>query len=157
MGEDMSPIKQFTNLQAIIDFAIEKEEESADFYRDLLKKVKLRKVIDEIQKLINVEVGHKNMLKSLNVKAFAAKIITPNVDLRISEYIAEVEPDPSMSLKDLFNIAMHREQKAAELYRQIAKFFDGEEKQLFENLASEETDHKHFFETKWDWESVRTS
>lgn len=142
--------KKIKNLQDILKFAIDKEEKSIRFYSGLLDKVRSPRVANEIRDIIKTEEEHKQLFESIDADEFVKKLIEPSIDLRIAEYVDEVEPKPHMSVKDLFNIAMHREQRSVDLYRHLASLFDGEPRKFFENLAAEESDHKLLFESKWD-------
>lgn len=145
--EEISPSEE---LKEIINFAIESEQESMDFYNELAGKVKSQDVAKELREIADMEKGHRDRLKGIDVNAYVQTLTKPITNLRISDYIFEQKPSPEMSLQDLFNIAMHRERKATELYRDLAKLFAGPSRQLFENLAAEETSHEHHFENRWN-------
>ena len=141
---------QSIDLQEIIQFAIEGEEESVAFYSHLVKKVKSQKVIQEIHHLIEMEENHVARLKEINIAAFSQRLPKKTFDLKIDDYRLDKKPTPHMSLEDLLEIAIQREQKSAELYTDLAKLFPHPEKGVFENLAAEESSHRHHFELKLD-------
>lgn len=148
----MSVVKE---LEDIIAFAIEREQESVDFYADLLTRVNSHAVAAEISKMINMEAGHRDMLKKIDIDNFAKRLNNKCINLHMAEFTIEKKPTPNMPIKDLFNLAMHRELKSYELYTDLAQLFSGDEKRLFENLAAEECHHKHFFEEKWYKENLK--
>ena len=55
-------------LKEILNFAIEREQEAADFYYELAGKVKSQGIKDELNKFAKMEEGHRDKLKSLDVK-----------------------------------------------------------------------------------------
>jgi len=140
---------QYQELKDIINFAIEKEQESVDFYKSLLAMVKSHAVAEAIRNIVKMEERHKASLEKLDIMACARQLRKQAVHLRIVDYVVEEKPRPEMTLQDLLNIAMHRESKSIELYTDLSKLFAKDEKQLFENLAAEESRHTHAFESKW--------
>ena len=73
------------------------------------------------------------------------------VDLKMTDYLVDVEETPEMTYQDALIIAMKREQVAFKLYTDMAaKIEDAELKSLFESLAREEASHKNYFESEYD-------
>lgn len=140
---------QVQQLTDIINFAIEQEEESVNFYNNLLGVVKSQVVAKEIHNIIKMEQRHRDSLKEIDATVCARSLNQPAQTLRMADYVVEEKPSPGMSLQDLLNIAIHREHKSIELYNDLSKLFAGDEKQLFQNLSSEESQHEHIFEDKW--------
>ncbi len=145
MSED-APLQE---LQDIIGFAIEKEQESADFYNSLLGMVKSQAVAAEIRKIVEMEERHRDVLRNIDVEAYSRSLDDRGFNLSIADYMVETEPTPEMSVEDLLKIAMCREKKAKEMYTDLAELFTHDEKQLFKNLAAEESRHEHLFERQW--------
>lgn len=145
-------------LQNIIDFAIEKEQEAVDFYNDLAGKVELKALAEELHRIAAIEEGHRERLRKMDVIAAARSIPSQVMDLHIAEYVVEKKATPDMSWQDILSIAMHRELASINLYTDLEKLVtDPLAKQLFQNLASEERDHKLFFEKIWDDEVLSSS
>lgn len=72
-------------------------------------------------------------------------------DLHIADYIVDVEPYENMDYQDILIVAMKKEEKARQLYTDMAKEMSGTEaEQLFVKLATEEAGHKHKFEELYD-------
>lgn len=139
------------NLNEILDFAIDKEEEAIQFYTDLVGRVNRDEIAEELKKLADMEKGHKERLKKFQSGEFDVPIPKEVQDLKIAEYTVEETVRPDMSWQELINIAMHRELAAKRLYEDLAKLMsDASAKQMFETLASEEAGHKAYFEKKWD-------
>lgn len=137
--------------QAVIDFAIEKEEEAIEFYNGLASKVKNKEVEGELLKIARMEEGHRDKLKKLDVSSGAGIDPVPVRDLKIANYLVEKEPTSDMSWQDVLTVAMKREQAAMELYSDMANVVkDPVVKQLFMDLAAEEKTHKFYFEAVYD-------
>ena len=97
------------------------------------------------------EIRHKERL--LSVKA-GERELTPEqevLDLKISDYLVEVDENPDISYQDALIVAMKRERAAYELYSDMAeKVPESNVRQLFVGLAKEEAKHKLFFESQYD-------
>jgi len=146
----------FDELQDIIDFAINKEEEAMDFYGDLASKVKQKAIAEELEKMVEVEQGHRDRLKAMDVGEAAKTTAEPAQNLKIADYLVDLEPNPNMSWQDVVHMAMKRELAALNLYTDLAKTVtDQNAKQLFENLAADESAHKLYFEKVWDDEIMK--
>jgi rubrerythrin len=154
LAVNSNSIGQSGDLQAIVNFAIQKEQEAVDFYHDLAARIKNRSLTAELLKIADMEVQHRERLKKLDlVAAIGGATARKVTDLKIADYLVAQEPSPSMTWQDILNIAMHREMASMRLYTDLATIVsDQGAKQLFENLAVEETAHKLFFEKTWDEE-----
>jgi len=97
------------------------------------------------------EKRHKERL--LAVKTGERKL-TPEkevLDLKISDYLVEVDASDNISYQDAMIVAMKKERAAFELYSDMAeKVPDSNLKQVFVGLAKEEAKHKLFFETEYE-------
>jgi len=143
-------------LEEIIEFAINKEQEAMDFYRDLAGKVKHKAIAEELQNMVGVEQGHRDRLKAMDVGEAAKATVKPVQNLKIADYLVDLEPAPDMSWQDVVHIAMKRELAAMNLYTDLAKTVaNPNAKQLFENLAADESAHKLYFEKIWDDEIMK--
>ena len=143
---------------AIIEFAIDKEQEAVDFYNDLASRITKEAISKEMVNMAKMEEGHRQKLvkiKDSDFVDFQNKQIekAKAVDLKITDYQVDKMPDKDMSFKDLVQIAMKRELAAKNLYTDLAKLsVDESSKDLFGFLANEEDQHKQYFESIWDEE-----
>jgi len=139
-------------LTEVINFAAEKEQEAADFYYDLASKSKSPALESELKKIAAMEEGHRDRLRKLDLEKTVTKVPAEVVNLKISDYMVEKEPTPDMSWQDILTIAMKREEASLNLYKTMARMFSSEQSvsNLFENLASEEAQHKLYFEKIYD-------
>ncbi len=140
-------------LQEIIDFAIQREQDAADFYRDLARRVNNKTIAKELLDFAEIEMGHKRKLQNLDLEKAVSKTPKEVMNLKIVDYMVKQEPKPDMDWQDVIAIAMQREIKSMELYRDLAQQVeDPEVKNLLENLSAEEAEHKLYFERLWDEE-----
>ena len=140
-------------LQAIIDFAIDKEQEAVDFYNNLAGKVNIGAISEELKKIAKMEEAHRDRLKQVDAPDVASSAVEPVVDLKIADYLVDKEPKPDMTWQDLLQITMKRELSAMNLYEDLSKqVTEPNSSRLFKNLAEEERAHKVYFEKIWDEE-----
>ena len=138
-------------LKDMLNFAIEREQEAADFYYELADKVKSQGIEDELIKFAKMEEGHRDKLKSLNVEGIVEKELEPVTNLKIVDYMVDVTPSSGMTWQDILNIAMKRELASMNMYTDLAAKAKSESlKQMFLSLAQEESKHKLYFETIYD-------
>ena len=144
-------MRKFGSVDEVLDFAIEKEEEAAEFYSDLAGRVKSPSMAQTLQELSKMELGHKEKL--LGVKE--GKTLLPAqekvMDLKISDYLVDVEPTEEMDIQDALTIAMKKEKAAYKLYTALAGATDNENlRNTMEALAQEEAKHKLGLEILYD-------
>jgi rubrerythrin len=140
-------------MKDILEFAITKEQEAADFYYEIASKVKNKGIKDELVKIAKMEEGHRDKLKKLEIPKMLDTVIKNVTDLKISNYMVETKPQPDMNWQDILNIAMKRELASANMYNELAnKSTNDDLKKMFKALAQEENKHKLYFETIYDEE-----
>ena len=142
---------KFGNLKAVMDFAIQREEEAARNYGKLCRIAKdeaAKKLLADLQ---HEEKNHKRILQGLT-KAKARPSATQDVkDLMIIDYLVEEPLTPEMIFKALLIFAAKKEKKAVDLYSDLAKkSLTKEQKALFEFLAKQEKAHKLRLELEYE-------
>lgn len=145
----------FESFNAVLDFAIDKEIEANKFYVGLAKKMKSPAMRQVFESFANEELGHKAKLEAIKQ---GQKVQPPTTvtDLRIADYIVDVEPEPDMSYQDALVLAMKNEKAAFRLYMDLAAQVQNKDQQaIFLALAQEEAKHKLRFEIEYD-EAVLT-
>jgi rubrerythrin len=143
-----SSIKSFND---ILQFAIEKEEEAAQLYGDLAAKSDKTGLKEMFSDLSKQELGHKARLQSLDLDCLPGKGQAEVPNLKISDYLDDVEVTADSSYQDILIFAMKREESAVALYSRLAGDAQDEgAKALFETLAQEEMKHKNRLETEYD-------
>ena len=146
---------QFENLKAIIDFAIEREKEAAEFYDDVSEKEFFAGSREMLKEFAAEERKHQAMLEKFlkegpdrSVAEYKLKWIT---DIKRSNYVVDIEYQEGMVYNELLMLAMKREEKALALYNELEqKVEDAKSKKIFRVLAQEEAKHKLFLETNYD-------
>jgi rubrerythrin len=142
---------KFGNLRAVLDFAIQREEEAASNYGKLCRIASDPSAKKLLEDLRHEEQNHKRILQGLTgagVRAWAAKDVK---DLMISDYLIEEPLTPAMNFQDLLIFAAKKEKKAVELYSDLArKAQTKEQKALFEYLAKQEKAHKLRLELEYE-------
>lgn len=135
----------------VLDYAIDQEQQAADFYAGFAARAEKAGMKKMLLEFAEEEKRHKERL--LTVKAGERKL-TPEkevLDLKVSDYLVEVDASDNISYQDALIIAMKKERAAFKLYSDMAeKVPDTNLKQVFAGLAKEEAKHKLFFETEYE-------
>jgi rubrerythrin len=146
----------FENIEALIDFAIEKEREAAEFYEKISKNEEdfsgSKKMFAEFA---IEEQKHEKILQEFKIKGitksleeYKLKWIT---DIKRSNYLVDLDYEEGMPYNEILLLAMKREEKALKLYNEFLEQADTDEsKKLFKILCQEEAKHKLALETIYD-------
>lgn len=135
----------------ILDFAIEREKEAVQYYRDLQKESKFQARLEMLKELEAMEMGHIVVIENIRSNGVQEEKIKHVPNLKISEYLSAEPQDLDLSYQNLLIRAMKREEASTKLYSEMSvKFPDPELSTLFRRLASEEASHKLRFETLYD-------
>lgn len=141
----------FGSFDEIMEYAIGKEKEAADFYEDLSKKEKFSGARETFQSFAAEERKHQSLLENFSRENIAHFQSAKIPDLKRSDYLVELEYEPGMAYSDILKLAMKREEKAFKFYSDFAGRANvPEHKKLFEFLAQEESKHKLKLETFLD-------
>ncbi len=139
------------NLEEILDFAIEREQEAHDFYVDLAKKAERPGMDGLFSQFAREEMGHKKKLENIKKGSRSFAPAKQVVDLKIGDYLVDVEPSATVTYQNALILAMKKEKVAFQLYTDLAaQTDDAEIKAIFEGLAQEEAKHKLRFEVEYD-------
>ncbi len=143
---------KFESVDEILDFAIQREQDAADFYKDLSTKVELDSMKKVFTGFSREEMGHKAKLEAVKSGKRLMASEKRILDLKIGDHLEEVEPTKSeLSYQDALIIAMKAEKAAYKLYNELATSTDDAEVQeIFAGLAQEEAKHKLRFEIEYD-------
>ncbi|HOU99072.1 MAG TPA: ferritin family protein [Bacteroidales bacterium] len=144
-------MKPFNNLDDILDFAIDMEQKSIEFYNDLAQRAKANDMKETFYNFVEEEIKHKAKL----VKIKEEKVFNLGQDkiqeLNIADYVEKTEPKNDMTYQEALILAMKREKAAFRLYTKLAnQTSDPEFVKLFLSLAQEESKHKLMFEIEYD-------
>ena len=144
-------MKEFTSVNDILDFAMNSEQESIDFYKNLAENAKNEDMREVFNQFAQEEIDHKARIMKVKDEESYELPKDQIQDLKISDYLVNVKPHPDMNYQDALVLAMNKEKAAFRLYMELSKRAPNEEmKQLFLTLAQEESKHKLRFELEYD-------
>lgn len=143
----------FKSFEEILEFAIAKEEEAADFYEDIAQKAPFSGAKEMLAEFAVEERKHQSLLEDLGRDR--GKLVGYEFeripDLKRSNYLVDREYQDGMAYPEILRIAMKREQKAAQFYRDLIGMSDREEvTDVLRLLAQEEAKHKLKLESLYD-------
>jgi len=139
------------SVDAVLDFAIKKEEEAAAFYQDLAGRMEKPWMADLFKTFALEERGHQAKLASVKQGRRLMPAADKVQDLKIADYLVDVEPSPGMGFQEALILAMKREKASFRLYTDLAQATDNEDlRSTFEALAQEEAKHKLRIEIEYD-------
>ena len=144
---------EFGSVDEILEFAIDGEKEAVAFYTSLAEeatRASLKQVFEDFAKeegkhvaLLTDISGNKEKIDSYEFKTIP--------DLKISDYMVEIEYKEGMPMPEILKIAMKREEKAVKLYSMLAGQTDNEDvKKVMLMLVQEESKHKLGLESMYD-------
>jgi len=140
-------------LKEILDQAIQNEDEANRFYSQAAKTVNDPSGKVLLNEFAEIELKHKTLLENFDLNSVDEEhhTIKEAHDLHLSDYLLDKEITPDSSIQDIMIHAMKREQKAYQFFKDMAKVVTSVEvRNLFEDLAAEELDHKGRIETEYD-------
>lgn len=145
----------FKNLVEIIDFAIEKEKEAAEFYMQVCGQEQFSGKKQMLEEFAAEERKHQALLEDLKAGKLGEQLEDYRfewiTDIKRSDYVHDVEYQPGMGYDELLMLAMKREEKALALYNEMLSRADSDEaKKVFKMLCQEEAKHKLTLETLYD-------
>ena len=140
----------------IINFAIDKEIKSFNFYTSASQVAKYSGAKELFSELAQQEVGHRKMLERLDMEKIAQTKIEKVPDLKISDYMVDTEFRPDMPYADILRKAIKMEERALKLYTNMNQSNQDEKlNKLFSFLANEEAKHKLRLEKIYDDEILK--
>ncbi|UCF44145.1 MAG: ferritin family protein [Planctomycetota bacterium] len=147
---------RFKSVDEILDFAIDGEVTSVQFYMGLAKRVETQEMKKVFEDFAKEELGHKAKLQEMKANKWAITADEDVPNLNIADYLVDVELGADMSYKDALVVAMKREKAAYRLYLDLAAVAEAEElTETFLWLAQEEAKHKLRFEIEYDDEVLK--
>jgi len=135
----------------IIKFAIEKEIGAFDFYTGASQVAKYSGGRGLFADLAGEEEKHRRLLEGITVEKISSLKIETVPDLKISDYMIDVEFNPDLSYAEILRVAMKMEERSLKLYNDLTESHQGEEiVRLFRFLATQEAKHKYGLEKLYD-------
>jgi rubrerythrin len=137
--------------EEILAFAIEKEQDAADFYTDLAEKMDSANIKEIFLGFAKEEKGHKAKLEAVRAGKRMLEAEKEIADLKIGDHLVDIELDSNLGYQEALIMAMKAEKAAFKLYTELASATaDAELKQMLLGLAQEEAKHKLRFEIEYD-------
>lgn len=144
-------MKDFKTIDEILDFAIQNEQQAADFYNKLAEESKDKSMKTTFTSFAKEEMGHKARLMKIKSEGIYETAQENVMDLKMSDYLVSEGTSETMSYQDALILAMKREKAAFKLYMKLSDMAPNDElKTIFKNLANEEAKHKLSFELEYD-------
>jgi rubrerythrin len=144
-------MKVFNNIDEILDFSINNEQEAVDFYTKLASMASFDAIKKVFIEFAREEMGHKAKLIGIKETGVFEGSFEKITDLKISDYIVKAPSGPEMTYSEALILAMNREKSSFKLYTVLAeRTSDNSLKNLFLMLAQEESKHKLRFEIEYD-------
>ncbi len=126
---------QFDSVDAVLDFAIQNEQDASDFYTELASKMEKPQMKKIFEDFAAEERGHKAKLESVKGKEKGNLSKAKVLDLKIGDYLVEQKPSATMDYQSALILAMKQEKAAFRLYSDLAASADDEEtRELFLGL-----------------------
>ena len=135
----------------ILDYAIDQEQQAADFYEDVAQRAETAEMKKLLLEFAEEEKHHKKILQDVKTGEHELTPEQEVLDLKISDYLVEIQASDKLTYQDALIIAMKRERAAYHLYSDMAeKVPESHLKKVLAGLAKEEAKHKLFFEEQYD-------
>lgn len=142
-----------SSVDAVINFAIEKEEKAMDFYQKCAERAKNQGIKKFFQDMVEEEKRHRDLLKDLNPSALGDIKLEKVENLKISDYLIDIQFRDDLTYQEALTLSMKKEEKAHAFYMGWKdKCMHEKTARLFEMLATEELKHKRKIETVYDEE-----
>jgi rubrerythrin len=144
-------MRDFTSIDDILDFAINNEQKAVEFYTELAANSNNDEMTEVFTQFAKEEMGHKAALTKIKTEGSFNLQEEKVLDLKMSDYLVNVQARPNMSYEEALILAMKREKSAFKLYTHLAeKAPNADLRRIFQSLAIEESKHKLRFEIEYD-------
>lgn len=144
---------EFGSVDEILSFAIDGEKEAVEFYSGLAKEATRASLKQTFERFAEEEENHVLLLSDMagNKEKIDSYEFNKITDLKISDYMVEVEYKEGMPMPEILKVAMKREEKAVKLYSMLADKTDNADvKKVLIILVQEESKHKLALESMYD-------
>ena len=139
------------DVDEILDFAIKREQAAHDFYMDLATKMDRPGMKEIFTQFAGEELGHRKKLESIKEGKRLLASKDKVLNLKIAEYVVDVDPAEEIDYQKALILAMKREKASYKLYTDLAaSVVEADLAETFRALAQEEAKHKLRFEVEYD-------
>lgn len=144
-------MKEFSNINEILDFAMGAEQRAVDLYSGLAEKSKIEDMRQVFMQFAKEEMGHKAKLIKIKDEGIFNIPDEKVMDMKIADYSGDIKATDNMDYQDALLFAMSQEKAAFKLYSALADRSPTQSlKEAFLSLAQEEAKHKLRFELEYD-------
>jgi rubrerythrin len=143
----------FKSFEELLQFAIEKEKEAAAFYESASTQEPYSAGKQTFLGFAKEEKKHQALLEGFlkgerKLQDYKFKWLP---DLKRSDYMVDLKYSKGMAYPEMLRLAMKREEKALQLYNDLAsKAEKSDLTKVFKMLSQEEASHKLKLETIYD-------
>ncbi|MHC4268043.1 MAG: ferritin family protein [Planctomycetota bacterium] len=141
------------HLKEILDMAIRFETEACEFYAHAAEVAHDPSAKVLLKEFASIELKHKEKLENFDLDEIAEEhhVVHHTHDMHVDQYLLDKGINADSTIQDIMVHAMKREQKSFEFYDNMLKVVtDVSVRNLFEELAEEEREHKVRIETEYD-------
>ncbi len=141
------------SLREILEFAIDKEQEAKEFYEHAAAHASYEAAKGVFIAFADEEQKHKELLEGYltGEQTLEDYEFKPVADIKRSDYLVEQKYAPDMTYPHMLRLAMKREERAVQLYSDLASRAQAPHLQrLLAMLRQEEATHKLKLETMYD-------
>lgn len=141
----------FSSIGEIIQFAINKEKNAQTFYRSAASLSQYPGISALFLELADEEAKHQKLLEELPDPSTLPEGSKKVLDLKISDYLIDLDFQKDMKYQEVMILAMKNEEKSLKFYRAWeSNVQDPDQKKLFAFMAEEEAKHKYQLESLYD-------
>jgi rubrerythrin len=139
------------SVKDVVNFAIEKEEKAVEFYRKCVERAKHPGIKEFFKEMVTEEQGHRDMLRNLDSLNLDRIKLQEVENLKISDYLVDVDFSDDMTYQEALILAMKKEEKALAFYSGMKnKCVSEKASKLFQVLENAEEKHKRKLERLYD-------
>lgn len=144
-------MERFESIEAVLQYAIERETDSMDTYLDLASRCQNLNTRRVLRELAEQELVHKNTLELEVIKIGRVVPYTPKdayvMEEIFEEYCEDSSEGSDLSEAEAVMLAIQREQSSFRLYIEMTGYFeDINAREGLTELAEEEARHKFVLE-----------
>lgn len=140
-------------LKEILDMAIQVKTDAYEFYSTAANIAKDPSAKELLKGFANIELKHKEKFEKFDLNEVEKEhhTVKETHDFHIDQYLLDKEITPDSTVQDIMVHVMKREQKIYAFYDNMLKVATSiPVRNLFEELAAEELEHKVKIETEYD-------
>ncbi len=140
-------------LKEILDMAIQVKTDAYEFYSTAANIAKDPSAKELLKGVANIELKHKEKFEKFDLNEVEKEhhTVKETHDFHIEQYLLDKEITPDSTVQDIMVHVMKREQKIYAFYDNMLKIATSiPVRNLFEELAADELEHKVKVETDYD-------